>query len=52
MTRKEILFRENITLWNEYYTLTGSANSTDLGEYEKTYRYQKALKESRAYDLQ
>ena len=52
MTRKETLFRENITLWNEYYTLTGSANSTDLGEYEKTYRYQKALKESRAYDLQ
>lgn len=50
MTRKEILFRENITLWNEYHTLTGSA-TTDLGEFEKTYRYQKALKESRAYDL-
>ena len=47
MTRKEILFRENITLWNEYPTLTGAA-TTDLDEYAQTYKYQKALKESRA----
>lgn len=51
MTRKEILFRENITLWNEYYTLTGAA-TTDLDEYSQTYKYQKALKESRAFDLE
>ena len=50
MTRKEILFRENITLWNEYNTLTGAA-TTDLDEYAHTYKYQKALKESRAFDL-
>ena len=50
MTRKEILFRENITLWNEYHTLTGAA-TTDLDEYVQTYTYQKALKESRAFDL-
>ena len=31
MTRKEILFRENITLWNEYNTLIGAA-TTDLEE--------------------
>ena len=51
MTRKEILFRENITLWNEYNTLTGAA-TTDLDEYAQTYKYQKALKESRAFDLE
>ena len=51
MTRKEILFRENITLWNEYHTLTGAA-TTDLDEYAQTYKYQKALKESRAFDLE
>ena len=51
MTRKEILFRENITLWNEYNTLTGAA-TTDLDEYVQTYKYQKALKESRAFDLE
>ena len=51
MTRKEILFRENITLWNEYNTLIGAA-TTDLDEYAQTYKYQKALKESRAFDLE
>ena len=51
MTRKEILFREKITLWNEYHTLTGAA-TTDLDEYAQTYKYQKALKESRAFDLE
>ena len=51
MTRKEILFRESITLWNEYHTLTGAA-TTDLDEYAQTYKYQKALKESRAFDLE
>ena len=51
MTRKEILFRENITLWNEYHTLIGAA-TTDLDEYAQTYKYQKALKESRAFDLE
>ena len=51
MTRKEILFRENITLWNEHHTLIGAA-TTDLDEYAQTYKYQKALKESRAFDLE
>ena len=51
MTRKEILFRENITIWNEYHTLIGAA-TTDLDEYSQTYKYQKALKESRAFDLE